>query len=115
MTLFRADPGALDTTRTILTTAGVTTALPSDPNNPQSIAKIRIVNMHTADVRATVDIFDGITGYVLANNRLIVTGDALEIYDEQLARDESLRVQSNNAAGLLHVHILAGLAKRIGG
>lgn len=95
-------------TRTILDDNTATTVLASQEQT-QAIAKIRVVNMDSTAVTATVDVYDGTTATVLAQAYSIAAGTALEIYDELLEQGESLRVTSGDASGLLHVHVLHAL------
>lgn len=116
MTIFQAPLGIVDSTRTILTGNTATTVLAADASNSQVVGKVSICNVHSAAVTVDLDVYNGTTarnllkGYSLAQATL-----PIELYDIFLAPGESLRATSNNASGLLHVHVLSALPRRAGG
>jgi hypothetical protein len=108
MTFYRGEIRNPSPTRTILSGNTATTVLAA-ADQTQSIAKIRICNVDSGAITATVDVYDGSTAHKLTNATSIAAGAALEIYDELLEQGESLRVTSSSSSGLLHVHVLHAL------
>jgi hypothetical protein len=116
MTLFQAPLGIADCTHTILTANTATVVLAADGQNSQVVAKVRICNVHSAAVVVDLEVYNGTTSYFLISGYSLAEATLpLEINDIFLAKDESLRVTSDNAGGLLHVEVLSALPRRAGG
>ena len=74
----------------------------------QAIGKIRVVNETSGAVTANVDVYDGTTAYSLTGTVSIAANSSLEIYDEILQVNESLRVTAGTGASLV-VHAIYSL------
>lgn len=108
MTLFQAPLTQPEPVRLKLSTTSATTIV-SAQQYKQAIGKIRVVNETAGAVTANVHIFDGTTSFTLTGVVSLTANSSIEIYDEMLQVNESLRVTAGTGAALV-VHAIFSLA-----
>jgi hypothetical protein len=111
MTLWTQSLGNVDRTRTLLTTSN--TEILSAANGTIAIAKIRLVNVTSSAVTVDLDVYDGTTHKPLLTGKSISANDAIEIYDESMAKGESLYAKAG-ANTSVWIHVLSSLPNKPG-
>jgi hypothetical protein len=109
MSLWMQQLGNVDRTRTQLTTSNV--EILSAAAGSIAIAKIRLVNTTSGAITVDLDVYDGTTHKYLFNDKTIPANDAIEIYDEHLAKGESLYALAS-ANTSIWIHVLSSLPNK---
>jgi hypothetical protein len=112
MTLWAQSPGNIDRTRTLLTGSNV--EILSAATGTIAIIKIRLVNVTGGAITFDLDVYDGTTHKYLAKGKSVAANDYTEIYDESLAKGESLYALAS-AADSMWIHVLSSLPNKPGG
>lgn len=109
MTLWQQSIGNVDRTRTLLTNANA--EILSAANGTVSIAKIRLVNITAGAITVDVDVYDGTTHKPLYIGKSVAANDAIEIYDDSLAKGEALWAKAS-ANTSIWMHVLSSLPNK---
>jgi hypothetical protein len=112
MTLWQQSLGNVDRTRTLLTTSNA--EILSAQSGTVAIGKIRLVNVTSGAVTFDLDVYDGTTHKYLAKGQSLAANSATEIYDESLAKGESLYALAG-ANSSIWIHVLSSLPNKPGG
>lgn len=107
MTMWQAPLSQPEPVRVILSGTSATDII-SSSENKQAIGKIRVVNKTGGAVTVDVDVFDGTTAFTLTGVTSIPANSAIEIYDELLQANETLRATAGTGAALV-VHAIFAL------
>lgn len=110
MTIWQAPLNQPEPVRVKLANTSATTIVAAK-SLKQAIGKIRVVNETSGAVTANVDIYNGTTAYSLTGTVSIAANASLEIYDEILQVNESLRVTAGTGASLV-VHAIYSLGSQ---
>ena len=111
MTLWQQSLGNVDRTREKLTTSNE--EILSAAEGSIAIAKIRLVNVTAGAITVDLDVYDGTTHKYLLDGKSIAANDAIEIYDEHLAKGESLYGLAS-ANDSIWIHVLSSLPNKPG-
>lgn len=105
MTIYAARADPLVPTRLLLQNASAQTIVSAAGKGTLVLAKIRLVNITSGAVTASLDIYDGTTAQPLFTAKSVPANDAIEFYDEVLPAQSLLR-GSAAANTSIWVHVL---------
>lgn len=111
MSLWSQSLGNVDRTRTLLTTSNA--EILSAASGSLAVAKIRLVNVTSGAVTVDVSVYDGTTHKYLTKGQSLGANAAVEIYDESLAKGESLYALAS-ANDSIWMHVLSSLPNKPG-
>lgn len=110
MTLFQAPLNQAEPVRVILSSTAITEIIPSAAYK-QAVAKITVTNISTLAVAVDLSVYNGSTDYYLRRGKAVPANDAIEIYDEVLQTNHSLRALTASSSAL-HVHAIFSLGEQ---